>query len=259
MKPSLKLTLLASTIIGLAIASASSTQAQYYGRDDRSRAISSSPETGGYCDNAGCPDRFWKYPIHYGPVYFHGQWYRGPVYFHADRHGRQYWVSGGWHRDEWRGRRPAWARQSHDGPALDIEYYASHGFRVGDRGRQSYNADTRGGDVVSFQSFHRTLSAHGDWVYSDRWGEVWVPADVPNDFHPYYSGWPLGQHARIWLALGIKLRLGRHSFPLRTLGERPRRRVDVDSGLCLEFPAGSFGVQTITIRAGCQCRPMKAF
>ncbi len=188
MKPSLKLTLLASTIIGLAIASASGAQAQYYGRDDRSRAISSSPETGGYCDNAGCPDRFWKYPIHYGPVFFHGQWYRGPVYFRADRHGRQYWVSGGWHRDEWRGRRPAWARQSHDGPALAIDYYASHGFRIGDRWRQSYNADTRAGDVVSFQSFHRTLAPHGDWVYSDRWGEVWVPADVPNDFHPYYSG-----------------------------------------------------------------------
>ena len=188
MKPSLKLTLFASTIIGLTIASASSAQAQYYGRDDRSRAISSSPETGGYCDNTGCPDRFWKYPVHYGPVFFHGQWYRGPVYFRADRHGRQYWVSGGWHRDEWRGRRPAWARQSHDGPALGIDYYASHGFRVGDRGRQSNNADTRAGDVVSFQSFHRSLAPHGDWVYSDRWGEVWVPADVSSDFHPYYSG-----------------------------------------------------------------------
>jgi hypothetical protein len=43
-------------------------------------------------------------------------------------------------------------------------------------------------EVVNFQAFHRTLAAHGDWVYSDRWGEVWIPADVPDDFHPYYSG-----------------------------------------------------------------------
>jgi hypothetical protein len=39
--------------------------------------------------------------------------------------------------------------------------------------------------AVNFNTFHDRLSAHGDWVYSDRWGEVWVPADVPGDFHPY--------------------------------------------------------------------------
>ena len=38
---------------------------------------------------------------------------------------------------------------------------------------------------VSFDSFHDQLARYGDWVYSDRWGTVWVPADVGRDFHPY--------------------------------------------------------------------------
>ncbi|HEY7977922.1 MAG TPA: DUF6600 domain-containing protein [Rhizomicrobium sp.] len=38
---------------------------------------------------------------------------------------------------------------------------------------------------VSFDSFHDQLAQYGDWVYSDRWGEVWIPGDVPEDFHPY--------------------------------------------------------------------------
>lgn len=29
--------------------------------------------------------------------------------------------------------------------------------------------------------------AYGDWLYSDRWGEVWVPENVPDDFHPYFT------------------------------------------------------------------------
>ncbi|MGA7713222.1 MAG: DUF6600 domain-containing protein [Rhizomicrobium sp.] len=41
---------------------------------------------------------------------------------------------------------------------------------------------------VSFDSFHDALAQYGDWVYSDRWGLVWQPADVPDDFRPYYSG-----------------------------------------------------------------------
>ena len=38
---------------------------------------------------------------------------------------------------------------------------------------------------VSFDTFHNQLAPYGDWVYSDRWGEVWTPANVPDDFHPY--------------------------------------------------------------------------
>jgi len=39
--------------------------------------------------------------------------------------------------------------------------------------------------AVSFDSFHHQLAPYGDWVYSDRWGEVWIPTDVPDDFQPY--------------------------------------------------------------------------
>ncbi|HUB84395.1 MAG TPA: DUF6600 domain-containing protein [Rhizomicrobium sp.] len=38
---------------------------------------------------------------------------------------------------------------------------------------------------VDFDSFHDYLANYGDWVYSDRWGEVWVPENVPDDFQPY--------------------------------------------------------------------------
>jgi hypothetical protein len=40
---------------------------------------------------------------------------------------------------------------------------------------------------VSFDSFHDRLAANGYWLYSDRWGMVWQPRDVPDDFRPYYS------------------------------------------------------------------------
>lgn len=38
---------------------------------------------------------------------------------------------------------------------------------------------------VDFGTFHDQLAPYGDWVYSDRWGEVWIPTDVSDDFHPY--------------------------------------------------------------------------
>src|SRR5450755_145224 len=114
MRPSLKIALLVSTVAGACALAATAASARYHGYADRSRAVSYSRETGGYCDNAGCPDRFWKYPIHYGAVFADGQWYRGPVYYRGDHYGREYWVNGGWHRDEWRGHRPSWARNAHD-------------------------------------------------------------------------------------------------------------------------------------------------
>lgn len=143
MKTSIKTILLASCVAALSLGAA---QARYHGHDDRGGAITFSTETGGYCDNAGCPDHFWRYPVHYGPVFVQGRWFRGPVYFRGDRYGREYWVRGGWHRDEWRGRRPGWAQQSHDGPPLAFEYYADHGFNMGDHWRHEHDGDNRDGD-----------------------------------------------------------------------------------------------------------------
>ena len=41
--------------------------------------------------------------------------------------------------------------------------------------------------AISFNSFQDQLAPFGYWLYSDRWGVVWQPADVPNDFQPYYT------------------------------------------------------------------------
>jgi len=42
----------------------------------------------------------------------------------------------------------------------------------------------RGHSHRNYRDFHRILARYGDWVYSDRWGVVWIP-DVPGDFRPY--------------------------------------------------------------------------
>jgi hypothetical protein len=43
---------------------------------------------------------------------------------------------------------------------------------------------------ISFDSFHDQLSSYGDWLYSDRWGEVWRPwqQDQDPDWRPYSVG-----------------------------------------------------------------------
>jgi hypothetical protein len=88
--------------------------------------------SGGYCDRWGCPSEYWGYPVYYGPVYYGSAWYRGPVYYRSVGAERWYWIHGAWHRDQWRGPRPAWARNYHYGPALGLDYYRAHGFRVRD-------------------------------------------------------------------------------------------------------------------------------
>jgi hypothetical protein len=46
------------------------------------------------------------YDYYYEPIYFGGSWYRGP-FRHRYWHGyHQYWVGGGWHRNEWHGGHP---------------------------------------------------------------------------------------------------------------------------------------------------------
>jgi len=45
----------------------------------------------------------------------------------------------------------------------------------------------QGDGSVSFYSFQDQLAPYGYWLYSDRWGVVWQPADVPQDFRPYYT------------------------------------------------------------------------
>ena len=43
---------------------------------------------------------------------------------------------------------------------------------------------------IGFNSFHGQLASYGDWLYSDRWGEVWRPMsqDRDRDWRPYWAG-----------------------------------------------------------------------
>jgi hypothetical protein len=99
--------------------------------------ISFSYDSGGYCDQFGCPDDFWDMPVFYGPVFWHGDWYNGPVYYREAFGHRQFWIDGDWRYDEWRGPHPSWWREGRYGPALGVDYYRSHGFHGRwDRGGQ---------------------------------------------------------------------------------------------------------------------------
>ncbi len=52
---------------------------------------------------------------------------------------------------------------------------------------------------VSFRSFHNQLARQGDWVYSDRWGEVWLPSYVDADWRPYSNGYWANTDEYGWL------------------------------------------------------------
>ncbi|HEY3638149.1 MAG TPA: DUF6600 domain-containing protein, partial [Rhizomicrobium sp.] len=52
---------------------------------------------------------------------------------------------------------------------------------------QGYGMD-QADSGISLDDFSNQLAPYGYWLYSDRWGLVWQPADVSYDFRPYYSG-----------------------------------------------------------------------
>jgi len=41
--------------------------------------------------------------MYYDPIYFGGAWYHGPYRWRMENGQREFWVGGGWHRNEWRG------------------------------------------------------------------------------------------------------------------------------------------------------------
>ena len=55
---------------------------------------------------------------------------------------------------------------------------------------------------VSFGYFHDQLADYGDWFYSDRWGEVWAPGDVPDDWRPFtYGHWAdTDEYGWLWVS-----------------------------------------------------------
>src|ERR1700749_1544786 len=61
-------------------------------------AVTFNYDSGGYCDDWGCPDEYWDMPVYYGPVFYDGRWFNGPVYYRDYRGERLYWVRGAWRR-----------------------------------------------------------------------------------------------------------------------------------------------------------------
>jgi hypothetical protein len=138
MRKFLKTVIAAAAFSGAVAAVASPASAQGFSFGFGSGGITFSYSSGGFCDSWGCPPRFWDMPVYYGPVFFRGDWYQGPVYYRIRFGVREYWVRGGWHRDEWRGPRPVWARNFRVGPALGFEYYDRNGFGLRDEWRRQY-------------------------------------------------------------------------------------------------------------------------
>ena len=95
----------------------------------------------------GYPPDYCDYNVWYQPVYVGGLWYSGPIYYRDFGGDRMFWLNGGWHRDEWRGERPAhidWSRNMRwaGGPERGRSFGGGDAFR-GNRG--NYGAIPRGG------------------------------------------------------------------------------------------------------------------
>jgi hypothetical protein len=154
MRMTIKVALTALALAGGAAAIATPAAAQGFGLGfGPGGGITFSYDSGGYCDQWGCPDDFWDMPVYYGAVFAGGQWYDGPVYYRDGRLGREYWIHGAWRRDEWRGPHPGWWRPGRYGPALGMDYYRQHNFHGrwdNGPGRPGPNFGPRGDDRGNF-------------------------------------------------------------------------------------------------------------
>jgi hypothetical protein len=186
----------AIAVLGLAGAAAIATPAaaQQFGLGiGPDGGISFSYDSGGYCDQWGCPDDFWDMPVYYGSVFFAGQWYDGPVYYRDWYGAREYWIHGQWRHDEWRGPHPGWWRAGHYGPALGMDYYRSHNFhgrwdnnRGNDRGRNFGPPDNRGRDFAPRDNRRDNFNGRGNSQAQPQQG----PSNpAPQGFRPRGNGY----------------------------------------------------------------------
>jgi hypothetical protein len=162
MRSPFKALAVAATMAGAAMFAAAPAKADGFGISfGPGGGISFSVSSGGYCDQWGCPDDYWGYPVYYGPVYYGGRWYNGPLYYRYYGGNYWYWVHGGWRRDEWRGARPHWWRGNYRyGPALSLDYYRSHGFHVRDNDWRRYRSWSR---THNWERDHRDWGRGHDW------------------------------------------------------------------------------------------------
>lgn len=54
----------------------------------------------------------------------------------------------------------------------------------------------------SFYYFYNALSSYGRWINIERFGHCWQPANMPGDWHPYFSRghWAYTQYGWTWAA-----------------------------------------------------------
>ena len=170
MKQFLTTTIAAAALAGAALFASSPAQAGVslsfsIGIPD---AIAFDYDSGGYCDDWGCPDEYWDLPVFYGPVYYRGRWYQGPVYYRNYGGARWYWIRGGWRLDEWRGPHPRWWRAGYRyGPALGYSFYLGNGFRH-DRDRYWRGNDWRPGRDWDRNRWKNWDRDHGKIRIDDR-------------------------------------------------------------------------------------------
>ena len=133
--------LLVSVAAAAFAVAAGSARAEGFSLSFGTGGIAFTYDSGGYCDRWGCPDEFWDYPIYECPVFYRGEWYRGPVYYRRYDDRVWFWVRGGWHRDEWRGPRPAGFCVDQFRPALGFEFYETHGFHMRNEWREKWHRE----------------------------------------------------------------------------------------------------------------------
>ena len=91
---------------------------------------------------------------------------------------------------------------------------------------------------IGFDTFHDQLAPLWRLGLQRPLGRSVDSGERAGRFPPLWHQRLLGQHRRIWLDVGLQLRVGRYPVSLRPLGERSRRWLAVDSGLCLESGLG---------------------
>lgn len=173
--------------------------------DDGNATLAFNYDSGGFCDLNGCPNDYWDYPVYDGAVYWQGVWYNGPLYYRHDPRGEtQYWLRGGWRRDEWRSERPNWARQGQYRPALGFQFYLTNGFTIRDDVRRQWYRQ-HDPDFAQWDRFYdgdrnRWRQHYDDWQRG-RGGndnsDAWVER-AQNRWHRPETGWKPGRDRAGW-------------------------------------------------------------
>lgn len=150
--------------------------------------------------------------VYYDPIYFGGAWYHGPYRWRVVHGQRVFWVDGGWHRNEWRGRpipasltfrnggyfRSGRYDGFEDAERINARYNQGREMEHGDRDTHPDRADMRN-DRDNTQNGGRDMQDRGDMPHehgearergSDRQDRGSQPRPSDDDSRPGDSGPP---------------------------------------------------------------------